>query len=92
MKYMLEVLRSLLCFISFYAIFHYGIWIYHNIFIPLSIDRPYVVSKFSFFWGFPGGIVVKTLPFNAVGAGSIPAKIPHTEWPKKKPHKTEAIL
>jgi len=36
--------------------------------------------------------VVKTLPFNAVGAGSIPAKIPHTEWPKKTKHKTEAIL
>ena len=36
---------------------------------------------------FPGGPVVKTLPSNAGGAGSIPgqgAKIPHTLWPKNQ--------
>ena len=58
----------------------------NTIFLFLFQLTPYVVSKFSFFWGFPGGIVVKTLSFNAVGAGSIPglgAKIPHTKWPKK---------
>ena len=34
---------------------------------------------------FPGGPVVKTLPSNAGGQGSIPGqgvKIPHTSWPK----------
>ena len=43
-------------------------------------------------WGVPGGPVVKTLPSNAGGAGSIPgegAKIPHALQPKKQ---TEAIL
>ena len=42
---------------------------------------------------FPGGPVVKTLPSNAGGMGSIPgrgAKIPHASPAKK--HKTEAIL
>ena len=37
--------------------------------------------------------MVKTLPFNAVDAGSIPglgAKIPHASQPKK--HRTEAII
>ena len=36
-------------------------------------------------WDFPGGPVVKTLPFNAGSVGSIPgweAKTPHTSWPK----------
>ena len=36
---------------------------------------------------FPGGPVVKTLPSNAGGAGSIPgqgANIPHASGPKKK--------
>ena len=36
---------------------------------------------------FPGGPVVKTLPSNAGGAGSIPgqgAKIPHASWPKNQ--------
>ena len=45
--------------------------------------------------GFPGGPVVKTLPSNAGGEGSIPgqrAKIPHASGPKKLKHKTEAIL
>ena len=40
----------------------------------------------------PGGPVVKILPSNAEGAGSIPgqgAKIPHDSQPK---HKTEATL
>ena len=44
---------------------------------------------------FPGCPVVKTLPSNAGGAGSIPgwgAKIPHASWPKKPKHKIEAIL
>ena len=38
-------------------------------------------------WDFPGGPVVKTLPFNAGGAGSIPdwgAKIPHALRPKNQ--------
>ena len=38
---------------------------------------------------FPGGPVVKTLPSNAGGAGSIPgqeAKIPHASQQKKKKH------
>ena len=36
--------------------------------------------------GFPGGSVVKILPSNAAGMGSIPdrkAKIPCASWPKK---------
>ena len=36
-------------------------------------------------WDFPGGPVVKTLPFNAGSVGSIPgweAKTPHSSWPK----------
>ena len=44
------------------------------------------------FWDFPGGPVVKTLPSNAGGVGSITgqqAKTPHALWPKKK---TETIL
>ena len=39
---------------------------------------------------FPEGPVVKTLPSNAGGAGSIPgreAKIPHASQPKKPKHK-----
>lgn len=38
-------------------------------------------------WDFPGGQVVKILPFNAGGAGSIPDqgdKIPHISRPKNK--------
>ena len=45
--------------------------------------------------GFPGSPVVKTLPSNVGGSGSIPgwgAKIPHASRPKKPRHKTEAIL
>ena len=44
---------------------------------------------------FPDDPVVKTLPSNAGGVGSIPgwgAKIPHASWPKKPGHKIEAIL
>ena len=44
---------------------------------------------------FPGGPMVKTLPYNAGGAGSNPgqgARIPHASQPKKPKHKTEAIL
>ena len=36
---------------------------------------------------FPGCPVVKTMPSNAGGAGSIPgwgAKIPHASWPKNQ--------
>ena len=39
--------------------------------------------------------LVKTLPSNAGGAGSIPGqrvKIPHTLCPKTQKHKTEAML
>ena len=46
-------------------------------------------------WDFPRGPLVKTLPFNAGGAGSIPAwkaEIPPSLWPKKAKHKTEAVL
>ena len=38
-------------------------------------------------WDFPRGSVVKTMPPNAGGAGSIPdwgAKIPHGSWPKNQ--------
>ena len=38
-------------------------------------------------WDFPGGPVVKTLPSNAGGVGSIPgweAKIPHASGPKNQ--------
>ena len=38
-------------------------------------------------WEFCGGPVVKTLPYNGEGAGSIPgqaAKIPHALWPKNQ--------
>ena len=46
---------------------------------------------------FPGSPVVKTLPSNAGGAGSIPgwgANIPHASPPKKNKtkHKTEAVF
>ena len=44
---------------------------------------------------FPVGAVVKNLPTNAGGVGSIPgrgAKIPHASRPEKTKHKTEAIL
>ena len=43
-------------------------------------------------WEFYGGPVVKTLPYNGEGAGSIPgqaAKIPHALWPKKPKHKKQ---
>ena len=43
----------------------------------------------------PGGPVVKTLPYNTGGMGSIPgqeARIPHAPWPKKKKGKMEVIL
>ena len=38
---------------------------------------------------FPGGLVVKTLPSNEAGVGSIPsqgAKTPYASWPKKRKH------
>ena len=40
----------------------------------------WVLKVIQWGWNFPGGPVVKTSPFNAGGAGSIPgwtAKIPH---------------
>ena len=43
------------------------------------------------FQGFPGGLVVKTLPSSVGGAGLIPgqgAKTPHASWPKKKTKQT----
>ena len=39
---------------------------------------------------FPSGLVVKTLPSNTEGVGSIPGqgvKIPHAQRPKKKKNK-----
>ena len=44
---------------------------------------------------FPGGPVVKTLPSNAGGQGSIPglgAKIPHASWPEKQNIKQKQLL
>ena len=44
---------------------------------------------------FPGGPVVKTSPFNATGAGSIPSRGPKISpylEAKKPKHETEAIL
>ena len=41
----------------------------------------------SVYWDLPGGLVVKSLPFSAEDAGSIPgwrAKIPHASQPKKQ--------
>ena len=41
----------------------------------------------NYFGDFPGCPVVKTLPSNAGGAGSIPgqeAEIPHASWPKNQ--------
>ena len=46
-------------------------------------------------WDCPNGPVVKILPSNAGGAGSIPGqgtKIPHALQPQKSKHKTAAIL
>ena len=43
----------------------------------------------------PGGPVVKTLPPNAGGGGSIPgwgAKIPHASWSKKKKKSRSTIV
>ena len=48
---------------------------------------PWPLFKNLYSRDFPGGPVVKTLPSNAGGAGSIPgqgAKIPHTLWPKNQ--------
>ena len=49
------------------------------------------------FQGFPGGLVVKTLPPSVGGAGLIPgqgAKTPHASWPKKpnKPQNRSNIV
>ena len=62
----------------------------------LSIELPYdpVIPLLGIYpremktyvWDFPGGPVVKTLPSNAGGAGSIPgqgAEIPHASGPRK---------
>ena len=41
-------------------------------------------------WGFPGGSVIKTLPSNTGGEGSIPGqrpKLPHVQGQKKKKKK-----
>ena len=45
------------------------------------------LQKVLWVWDFPGGPVIKTLPSNAGGVGSIPgqgAKISHASWPKKQ--------
>ena len=55
----------------------------------------YMEHKSSQLGDFSGPHVVKTLPFNARGEGSIPgreAKISHDSQPKKPKHKTETIL
>ena len=44
---------------------------------------------------FPGSPVIKTLPSNARGAGSIPGratKIPHASWPKNQRMKQNNIV
>ena len=60
-----------------------------------SVRHKYGIISISF-GDFPGGPVVKTLPSNAGGVGSIPrwgAKIPHASGPKNQNiKKTEAIL
>ena len=51
------------------------------------IATPWPVVKNLYSRDFPGCPVVKTLPSNAGGAGSIPgqgAKIPHALWPKNQ--------
>ena len=63
--------------------------------IFLDLESTFLWCKKSYSRDFPGGPVVKTLPSNAVGAGSIPgrgAKIPHASGPKKTKQKTETIL
>ena len=64
----------------------------------------YMIKKYIFVvlrqqgWNFPEVLVVKTLPSNVEGVGSIPgwgAKIPYALWQKKKKtkkHKIEAVL
>ena len=51
---------------------------------PIStVERKAILKHF---WDFPGGLVVKTLPFNAKGVGSIPGprtKIPYAAWQNK---------
>ena len=51
--------------------------------LRLGSERTFYIKKPE--RDFPGGPVVKTLPSNAGGAGSIPgqgAKLPHALWPK----------
>ena len=65
----------------------------HAIF-PIVIDKVIFLTKTQC-WDFPDCPVVKTLPSNAGGAGSIPGggvKIPPVSQPQKQNIKTEAIL
>ena len=55
--------------------------------IKISVKKADSVGRGAFLGDFPGGPVVKTLPSNAGGAGSIPgrgAKIPHASGPKNQ--------
>ena len=66
--------------ISYIYIHFFSFWIF-NLFL---MDKTVMIQDF------PGGPVVKTLPSNAGGAGSIPgwgAKIPHASWPKNQNRK-----
>ena len=56
-------------------------------FQPHETACPRPQSQERAWWDFPGGPVVKTLPSNAGGEGSIPggrAKIPHALQPKNQ--------
>ena len=55
--------------------------VYFSITLTLFLIKKYYLGDF------PSSPVVKTLPSNAGGAGSIPGgggKIPHASWPKKQ--------
>ena len=55
--------------------------------IRLLVWKQRDLLKISKYWHFPGGVLVKTLPSNAGGAGLIPCwetKIPHACGPKKQ--------
>ena len=54
-----------------------------------------ILIKHMYTGDFPSGPMVKTLPSNVEGVGSIPgwgAKISLALWPKMPKHKTETIL
>ena len=62
---------------------------------PIRVDRKVEGTTRRRPRDFPGGPVVKSLPSNRKGAGSIPglgAGILHASWPRKTKHKTAAVL